>query len=162
MVLSAAMPTGAALKDLCAAETASSRQLLPKFIASRLPLTDAQWALIPIAPRLRLARALPAALARSGDQARQLVRRLPPADAERLRTAALCLAHAPQLPQQHLPIALVERILCAAVDGSQPVPLMLPIQRCAAPHCHRQPPTYLSPRHHLAPSLHMPRLCARL
>ena len=49
--LLAAMPTEAALMDLCSPTTALARQLLPAFIADRLPLTDAQWALIPIAPR---------------------------------------------------------------------------------------------------------------
>ena len=120
--LLAAMPADAALEDLCTANTASARQLLPAFIASRLPLTDAQWALIPIAPCHGLGRALPAALACSGNQARQLVRRLPPAETQRLRTAALCLVRMqrsePLWPQQYLPLAIVERILCAAVDDS--------------------------------------------
>ena len=75
--LLAAMPTDAVLEDLCAADTPLARQLLPAFVASRLPLTDAQWALVPIAPIPGLARALPAALACSGYQARQLVRCLP-------------------------------------------------------------------------------------
>ena len=120
--LLAAMPAGAALKDLCAAETPAARRLLPAFVASRLPLTAAQWALIPVAPTPGLARALPAALACSGNQARQLVRRLPPAETQRLRTAALCLVRMqrsePLWPQQYLPLAIVERILCAAVDDS--------------------------------------------
>ena len=127
--LLAAMPTDAALKDLCNTTEPWACQLLPAFIANRLPLTDAQWALIPVAPRPGLCRILPAALACSGDQARQLVWRLPRPDAERLRTAVLCLVRVQRrmvlsrqereqpLPQ-HLPTAIVERILCSALDGS--------------------------------------------
>ena len=119
--LLAAMPTDAALEDLWTADTPVAHQLHTAFVASRLPLTDAHWALIPVTPTTPgMARALPAALACSADQARHLVRRLPPADAQRLRTAALCLARVQcsmlQWPQQHLPLALVERILCSAVD----------------------------------------------
>ena len=72
---------------------------------------------IPVTPTPGLARALPAALACSANQARQLVRRLPPQAVQRLRTAALCLAHVQRcLPL--LPLALVERILCSAVDDA--------------------------------------------
>ena len=50
------------------------------------------------------------------------MQRLPAADVQRLRTATLCLARVqrslPLWPQQHLPLALVERILCSAVDGA--------------------------------------------
>ena len=120
--LLAAMPTEAALKDLCSTVSDSANELLPAFIAARLPLTGTQWSLIPVAPLPGLARALPAALACSGDQARQLVRRLPPLDAKRLRTGALCLAgvqrRMPLWPQQHLPPAIVERILCSALADS--------------------------------------------
>ncbi len=56
----------------------------------RLPLDAASWALVPV-PCVGIDRALPIALACSPAQAAQLVRRLPPADAARLRTAALCL-----------------------------------------------------------------------
>ena len=77
-ILLAAMPADAALGDLCSAGTDLARQLLPGFIASRLPLTAAQWALVPIAPLPGLGHALPTALASSADQARQVVRRLPP------------------------------------------------------------------------------------
>ena len=109
-----AMPTDSAMEDLCTADIPVARQLLPAFVTSRLPLTDAQWARIPAAPTPGLARALPAALACSVDQARQLVRRLPEPDVQRLRTAALCLARV----QRSLPLALVERILCSALDDS--------------------------------------------
>ena len=119
--LLAAMPTDAALEELCASDVRGYQKplgrLLPAFVASRLPLADTQWAIIPVDPRLGLARALPTALASSVDQARQLVRLLPALDAQRLRTAALCLARTPLLPQ-HLPLAIMERILCFAVDDS--------------------------------------------
>ena len=110
------MPTEAALGHLCSFTTALAHQLLPAFIADRLPLTDAQWALIPIAPLPGLCRILPAALACSVDQAGQLVRRLPLADAQRLRTAALCLAARPHLSEHsseplHLPAVAVSHIL---------------------------------------------------
>ena len=103
-----------------------SRQLLPGFIASHLPLTDAQWALLPtsLARYLiyrGLSRALPAALACSDEQARQVVRRLLPDAAQRLRTFALCVARVQRLaigPQLHrpfwpleLPPGIVRRIL---------------------------------------------------
>ena len=117
-----AMPADAVLEELSISGKPLARQLLPAFVASHLPLADAQWALILIAPGLGLARALPAALACSVDQARQLVRRLPLPAALRLRTAALCLARVqrrmPLWPQQHLPLAIVERILCSAVDDA--------------------------------------------
>ena len=62
------------------------------------------WKLLPAPgpPCPGLGRALPAALACSDDQARQVVRRLPPAEAQRLRTFALCVARVQQ--QQHQPI----------------------------------------------------------
>ena len=56
----------------------------------RLPLSAANWALVP-APCPGIERVLPAALACSTDQAAQVVRRLPAAAREWLRTAVLCL-----------------------------------------------------------------------
>ena len=115
--LLAAMPADLALGNLSAAGTPVARQLLPWFIAGHLPLSDAQWALIPT-HLTGLGRILPATLACSVDQASQLVRRLPPPDAERLRTAALCLGRvqrhggqSPQLWPLALPPAAVRRIL---------------------------------------------------
>ena len=116
-LLTAVGPTQAVLEDLCRAATDIAWELLPSFIASRLPLTEAQWELIP-SPRHGLGRILPAALASSVAQARQLVRHLPPPDAQRLRTFALCLARlqrgsgqSPELWPQYLPAAAVQRIL---------------------------------------------------
>lgn len=57
-----------------------------------------------------LCRALPAALQHSAEQARQLVRRLPAADAERLRVAALALAREQCRLRVQLPGSVVGRI----------------------------------------------------
>ena len=112
------MPTSAVREDLRASGYSLTRQLLPAFVASRLPLTDAQWALIPVTHAHGLARALPAALACSFDQARQVVRRLPPLTVKRLRTAAVCLARVQrhmgqnaELWPQYLPPEVVQHIL---------------------------------------------------
>ena len=97
-LLAAAGLVGAVLADMCASATDMARQLVPSFLASHAPaLTEAQWTsvwtLIPTpCPFPHLGRYLSAALACSDDQAGQLVRRLPAADSQRLRTAALCLA----------------------------------------------------------------------
>ncbi len=53
----------------------------------------AAWSAVP-APCPGLLRALPAVLAQSTEQAGHLVQHLPPADVQRLRTAALGLARA--------------------------------------------------------------------
>ena len=114
--------TDAVLEDLdSAAMPDSTRQLLPDFIARRAPLTAAQWASVwallpaPGDPCPGLGRALPAALACSADQATQVVRRLPPADSQRLRTFALCVTRVQQdhhsLWPLYLPPAVAERIL---------------------------------------------------
>ena len=120
-LLATAGPTQAVLEDLCSTGTVIARELLPDFVASRLPLTEAQWALIP-SPRPGLSHILPAALASSVSQAGQVVRRLPPPDAQRLRTFALCLARLqrrmpisrrrrPPLWPEYLPAAAVQHIL---------------------------------------------------
>ena len=117
------MPADAVLADLCSVlETALARRLLDGFIVSHLPLTAAQWALVPVIRLPGLGRALPAALASSVDQARQVVRRLPPDDTQRLRTAALCLSRLQRrmplsrrrrhpLWPEYLPPGAVQRIL---------------------------------------------------
>ena len=63
-------PVDAVLEDLCCAGTTASRRLLTKYIANNLPLTDDQWARVPI-PCPGLSHALPTALACSVGQARQ-------------------------------------------------------------------------------------------
>ena len=70
-------PVEAVLVDLCGAKTDISQQLLPDYVAINVPLTNDQWACIP-SPCPGLSRALPAALACSVFQARQVMRRLPP------------------------------------------------------------------------------------
>ena len=120
-LLMGAVASGAALQDLCSANTVMSRRLLPGFLVRTLPLSDAEWALIPApwqGPSLSCV--LPGALAKSHGQARQLVRRLPPLDSQRLRTFALCVGRMQRLaagPQPEpcwpleLPSDVVHRIL---------------------------------------------------
>ncbi len=89
--------------------------LYPTWIA-RQPLSAADWARLPYdVPGLGAA--LPAALHRSEAEAAQLVRHLLPADSQRLRTAALCLARAErrgQLPPLPTHISWCILALCAA------------------------------------------------
>lgn len=116
--LLAAAPADAALPRLAAAACAGmpklvSDQLFAAFAASRLqagPMLEAQWALLP-SPCAGLGAALPAALACSPAQARHVVRRLPAADAERLRWAALCLPRVQRRLCVTLPSTAVEAIL---------------------------------------------------
>ncbi|PRW33560.1 Arabinanase levansucrase invertase [Chlorella sorokiniana] len=90
-------PTDGVLAELAqveAADLANGRQ--PELVSHRLyvalaathlrtvPFTDAQWERLP-RPCAGIGRALAAALACSPEQAQQVVRRLPPADADRLR-----------------------------------------------------------------------------
>ena len=70
----------------------------------RLPLSAADWALVP-PTCLGIERALPAALACSPRQAAQVVRRVYHARSRRLRAAALCLS------RRGLPGHLAARIL---------------------------------------------------
>ena len=117
-LLATAGPTQAVLEELCSADTEIAWELLPPSIASRLPLTKAQWELIPAYPIPGLGRILPAALASSVAQAGQVVQRLSLPDAQRLRTFVLCLARrqrscgqSRELGPQYLPAAAVQRIL---------------------------------------------------
>jgi hypothetical protein len=55
--------------------------------------------------------ALPAALAHSASQASSLVRHLPAADAQRLRTFALCLARVQRRWDIQVPVAIVDLLL---------------------------------------------------
>lgn len=80
-------PAAAALDAL----QAGGLHLLADFVAARCPLSEELWDDMPIFCR-GIGRALPVAFAHSADQARLVVSHLPPADAARLRTAALCLA----------------------------------------------------------------------
>ena len=112
-------PAGVVLEDLCSAEPAVACQLFPDFVASHVPLTKRQWLMNIPAACPGLGRALPVALASSDEQAGQLVCHLPPADSERLRTFALCVAQRQRSIDQrrerswphYLPPAVVKRIL---------------------------------------------------
>ena len=97
-------PAGDVLEALCSSQLQGSAQrLFRTAIASHLPLSRRQWALIP-AHHSPLSSALPAALAHSVDQASHLVCRLAPEDAQRLRTFALCIGRLQGLAggQEHL------------------------------------------------------------
>ncbi|KAI3434659.1 hypothetical protein D9Q98_002723 [Chlorella vulgaris] len=82
--------------------------LFADFVIARPSLTSEEWAAVPT-PCPGLCKALPAVLARSTDQARQLVQHLPSADAQRLRTAALSLHRA----QNALHLALPASVVCS-------------------------------------------------
>ena len=99
-VLVAAAPSPATLAAI-AERGGPAGPLFADFIIAAPPLTAEQWACVP-AVCSHLGRALPAALAHSHQQACQLVRRLPPADAIRMRTFALALARL----QRRLRVAL--------------------------------------------------------
>lgn len=95
--------------EVLAALQAAGPPALPLFAdfllsPGRLPLGAAGWAFVP-SPCPGIERTLPAAMARSVDQAAQVVQHLEAADAARLRTAALCLW------RLDLPSAVVETIL---------------------------------------------------
>ena len=107
-LLAAAMPANAALAALPAARP-SRLPLFAGCVAAHLPLGDADWALVP-APCRGLGRVLPAALKCSAAQAAQVARRLPAADAQRLRTFALCLARAQRRTRVALPAEVAGRL----------------------------------------------------
>jgi hypothetical protein len=92
------------LPDFCGGE--ALHPLFTDFVMVRLPLSESDWALVP-SPCRGLGRALPAALAHSSAQACSRVQHLPPADAERLRTAALCLARVQRCQKVQLPTPIV-------------------------------------------------------
>ncbi len=93
---------------------ASSDPADPAFVAclaTALPLSAFEWASLP-APCL--AAALPAALEHSPAQACLLVAHLPPSDASRLRTMALCLVRKQRTLAAALPLPVLQRILAQA------------------------------------------------
>ena len=84
--------------------------LFADFVVARLPLSAAEWALLPRhCPGL--VRALPSALAHSASQASSLVRHLPAADVARLRTFALCLARVQRRWGIQIPIVILNYLL---------------------------------------------------
>ena len=89
--LLSAGPTPAVLANLASISGAGALVLHDFLLAPGvLPLATTYWALV-LSPCPGIERVLPAALACGLDQAAQVVRRLQPAEAARLRTAALCL-----------------------------------------------------------------------
>lgn len=116
-LLVAASPPSLALQAL--ADAARSQPgalaLFAVAVAAHLPLTEQQWQLVPAACP-GLGRALPAALAHSEQQARQLVRHLTRGDGQRLRAFALALWRMQKYRQLPLPGPIV-RILLASFDA---------------------------------------------
>ena len=100
------------LKSLQRTETAS--RPLYADIASRYPLSPADWKLVP-SPCPGLTAALPAVLARSAAEAMLLVQHLPEVERHRVRSAALCLHRAQAVAGLSLPQPLTWRILAAAM-----------------------------------------------
>jgi ankyrin repeat protein len=100
-----------------AAAPPGMQHLFADAVAARLPLNAREWKRVP-SPCPGLGRALPAALQHSLAQARQLVRRLPAADAERLQAAALVLVRAQRQQRVHLPGTLIGRILSLVLSDS--------------------------------------------
>ena len=85
-------------------------------LVARQPLSPAEWARVPTqCPGLGAA--LLAVLARSEAEAALLVARLPTADAERLRTAALCLRRAERAHGLALPPPVLHQLLAVAANG---------------------------------------------
>jgi hypothetical protein len=111
--LVAAAPVASVVAALVAVPQALP--LFADFFITRSPhLTSeewmAAWSAVP-APCPGLLRALPAVPAHSAEQARHLVQHLPPADVQRLRTAALCMARAQKQSAVALPSAVVWQVL---------------------------------------------------
>lgn len=82
-------PDAASLAILAAAGD-PARHLFADCVSACIPLTKTEWALVPT-PCYGLGRSLPSAFEHSADQAAHVVRRLPPADGQRLHTVGLCL-----------------------------------------------------------------------
>ena len=130
-------PAAAVLATLAAAG-APALPLFPDFLLApgRLPLASTDWSLVP-SPCPGIEPVLPAALACGRNQVAQVLRcrrRLQPAEAARLRTAALCLSRV------GLPGAVVALIV--AYVGTAPAPAPAPpAASCAAPAVSRTPGT---------------------
>lgn len=115
-------------------------------LLARSPLNAHEWAEVPC-PCAGLGAALPAVVERSVDEAALLVQRLPPADRERLRCAALCLHRTQRALSAPLPTPLAWRLL--ALSAAEPElqaagqPLLLPLLPLPAPQAaalaHPQP-----------------------
>ena len=91
-------------------EAMLDRQPLYIDLATCFALSADEWQRVP-APCAGLGRALPAVLARSVNEVRQLVQHLPEEDQQRLHTAALCLSRAQRCHGTFMPAPLVRTIL---------------------------------------------------
>lgn len=109
-VLVAEVPSPATFAAM-AGRSVQAALLFADFIIAAPPLTAEQWAYVPAWGCPGLGRALSAALAHSHEQARQLVRLLPTADATRLRTFALALARLQRRLRVVLPGDVAGRLL---------------------------------------------------
>lgn len=96
-------------------EFPSKYVLISECVASIIPLSAADWALVPPSCPA-LGHALPRALAHSDGQARSLVAHLPAADCSHLQLFALCLHRAQHRLHIHLPPELV-RLLLSLFDA---------------------------------------------
>ena len=112
LCLLGAGPADAVLDAIKEADlSAAARQrYFAEFARLRIPLTGRQWSRFP-SPCAGIGRALPPALEHSSVQASNVVWRLPPADVQRLRTAALALVREQKRLRIHLPAPPVGRIL---------------------------------------------------
>ena len=99
--------------------TGDADAALPLFgeVAARWPLPPELWRQLVPWPCPGLGAALPAVLARSVEEATCLVRHLPEAEQQRLRTAALCLGRAQRVHEVPLPPVLAAKVLAAALAG---------------------------------------------
>jgi cytohesin len=109
---------GARLSDLSALLAAGPRglPLLADFVIGHGPLSALEWQHIPT-PCPGLLRAVPSALSRSADQARQAVQRLVPDEAAQLRTALLRLRRAKLSTGVSLPSEILPKILMHAFES---------------------------------------------
>lgn len=89
--------------------------LFADFVIARCPLSEEEWAAVPT-PCPNLGHALPVALDHSPAQAACLVARLPTADVQRLRTAALCLARMQRRLGFTLPTLSTQLVLSLSLD----------------------------------------------
>jgi len=85
---------------------------LADLVSRLMPLAPEQWAMVP-GPCEGFGRLLPVALAVGDSQVLEVMARLPPADASRLRTLALCL-HRTQIPQPQVRQIISLSLLAAA------------------------------------------------
>ncbi|KAI3436439.1 hypothetical protein D9Q98_005856 [Chlorella vulgaris] len=107
--LVAAGPVPDVLAALGAAGPAA-QSLFGDFVTARLPVTSEVWAALPT-PCPGIGGALPAVLAHSAEQTRQLLSHLSPADVQRLRIALLCLHRVHKQQHVYLPTPVVWKIL---------------------------------------------------